>query len=99
MKTRKIKNEVNIGEAIREFIRVNGMEERIMELSVIDAWFAQTGAFMEKYTDEVYVKNRKLYVRLNSPAFKNELQYGKSKLMAHINGELKEDFVQELIFL
>lgn len=95
----KKKNEVTISEAIRYFIRENGMEERILESMAIDGWNDQMGDFMKKYTDDVSVKNRILLVRLNAPALKNELSYGKSKILNHINKFIGEDFLTDIKFL
>ncbi|MBV7441877.1 DUF721 domain-containing protein [Weeksellaceae bacterium TAE3-ERU29] len=95
----KKNNEQTIGEAIKYFIQEHGMQERVLESMAIDAWHQQMGDFMKKYTDALYVKKRILFVKLNSPAFKNELSYGKSKIIEHINSTLKEQFIQDIRFL
>lgn len=95
----KKKNEVTISEAIRYFIRENGMEEKVLESMAIDGWHDQMGDFMKKYTEQLYVKNRVLFVKLNAPALKNELQFGRSKILTHINTFIGEDFLQEIKFI
>ena len=95
----KKSNEINIGEAIRLFIKEYGMEERVLESMAIDAWHDQMGDFMKKYTETLYVKNRVLFVRISEPALKNELQYGRSKIQTHINEYIQQDFIKEIRFL
>ncbi|MGI9527500.1 MAG: DUF721 domain-containing protein [Weeksellaceae bacterium] len=95
----KKKNEVTISEAIRYFIRENGMEQRVLDSMVLDAWHDQMGEFMKKYTDTLYVKNRTLFVKLNSPAIKTELSYGKSKILKHINAYMEEDYLIDIKFI
>ncbi|MXV38334.1 DUF721 domain-containing protein [Flavobacteriaceae bacterium Ap0902] len=95
----KRKNEITISEAIRYFIKENGMEQRVLDSMVLDAWQDQMGDFMKQYTDALYVKNRILFVRINSPAIKNELSYGKSKILQHINNYMEEEYLTEIKFI
>lgn len=92
-------NEQTLGEAIRLFIETNGMQERVLESMTIDAWKKQMGKFVENMTEEIYVKKRTLFVKLNSPSFKTELSYGKTKIIAHVNQEIGEDFLEDIRFL
>lgn len=93
------KNEITISEAIRYFIKEHGMEQRVLDSMVIDAWNEQMGKFMEKYTDNLYVKNKMLFVKINSPAIKNELSYGKSKIIKHINAYVGEEYITDVRFI
>jgi len=54
------------------------------------------GKFFEKYTDRVEVRQRVLYVKINSPAMRQELLMGKSKILANINEEIKKDFLVDV---
>ena len=65
----------------------------------LDGWNDQMGDFLQKYTEQLYVKNRVLYVKLNAPALKNELQFGKSKILTHINNFIGEEFLTEVKFI
>lgn len=94
----KRKNEQTLGEAIKEFIAAHGMQERVLESMAIDAWHSQMGKFIANFTDELYVKKNILYVNLNSPSLKNELSYGKSKIIEHINQSLGEEFIKDIYF-
>lgn len=97
MKTKK--NQVNLGEALKLFFQENGLEERVLQSLAIDAWHAQMGDFMKQFTTELYVKKKVLYVRLNSPAFKSELSYGKSKILTHIHEYMDSDYIKDVVFL
>ncbi|HAD79672.1 MAG TPA: DUF721 domain-containing protein, partial [Flavobacteriaceae bacterium] len=60
------------------------------------AWQTVMGKFFEKYTDRVEVRQRVLYVKINSPAMRQELLMGKSKILANINEEIKKDFLVDV---
>ncbi|SZD72914.1 Zn-ribbon-containing, possibly RNA-binding protein and truncated derivatives [Candidatus Ornithobacterium hominis] len=96
---RRRKNEMTVGEAVKEFIRWHGMEERVLQSMAEDAWQEEMGGFLKSYTERIYVKKRIMYVKLNSPALKEELSFGKSKIIAHLNEGIGEEFIQDLKFL
>lgn len=42
---RRRKNEMTVGEAVKEFIRWHGMEERVLQSMAEDAWEEEMGGF------------------------------------------------------
>lgn len=94
---KKRSNEQSISEAIRYMIKDLGIEEKMLEEETIAHWHQFMGDWIEKYTDKVYVKNRVLFVKINSDSLRNELIYGRSKIIQHINESLKQDFLKEVI--
>jgi len=49
------------------------------------------------YTTDVSLRKKTLYIKLSSPALKEELSYGKEKLIKLINERLKENVVEKII--
>ena len=95
-KYQKRQNTQTIGEAFGHFMKVNGKEELMWEVKAEEAWRTVMGKFFEKYTDKVEVRQRVLYVKINSPAMRQELTFGKSKIIANINEEIKSDFILDV---
>lgn len=95
-KNYKRQNTQTIGQAFDYFMKVNGKEELMWEVKAEEAWRTVMGKFFEKYTDKVEVRQRVLYVKINSPAMRQELTYGKSKIIANINEEIKKDFLMDV---
>jgi hypothetical protein len=95
-KNYKRQNTQSIGEAFGYFMKANGKEELMWEVKAEEAWNTVMGKFFEKYTDRVEVRQRVLYVKINSPAMRQELMYGKSKIIANINEEIKKDFLMDV---
>ena len=50
-------------------------------------------------TQQIYVSNNKLFVRLSSAPLKHELVMAKTKVLANINAEVGEDVIKEVVFL
>jgi len=57
------------------------------------------GAGVANYTDEVKIQNGTLIVRLSSSALREELSYGKDKIIKMINEELGEQLVKKLMLV
>ena len=49
------------------------------------------------YTTDINLKNKTLFIKLNSPALKQELSYGKEKIINLINERFEENIVQKII--
>lgn len=92
-KLEKRQNSQTVGEAFSFFMKQNGKEELMWEVKAEEAWRTVMGKFFEKYTDKVEVRQRILYVKINSPAMRQELTYGKSKIITNINEEIKANFL------
>ena len=52
---------------------------------------------VSNYTTDVSLKNKTLYIKLSSPALKEELSYGKEKLINLINERFKKKIVQKIV--
>ena len=87
-KYEKRSNQQTPVQALEHFIKQNGKEELIWEVKAEEAWRAVMGKFFEKYTDRVEVRQRTLYVKINSPAMR--------KIIANINEEIKKDFLVDV---
>ena len=55
------------------------------------------GNGVNTYTKEVILKGSTLYVTLSSAVLREELSYGKQKIISMLNEELRKDVVKELI--
>ena len=49
------------------------------------------------YTTDVNLKNKTLYIKLSSPALKEELSYGKEKLIKLINDKFNKTVIEKII--
>ncbi|MBF0695216.1 MAG: DUF721 domain-containing protein [Flavobacterium sp.] len=94
---KRLSNESPIGDVLKEFIQQNRLQPGIDEISVKDAWRNLMGNGVNSYTRNVVLKNGILYVELSSAVLREELTYGKEKIVRMINGELRRDVVREVV--
>ena len=57
------------------------------------------GAPIAKYTKEVYIKNKRMYVKLTSSVIREELSMGKSKIVNMVNEEIGRVVILDIVFV
>ena len=87
----EIKNLLNI------FLKKNKLERGLLDLEVKKVWHELMENGVSNYTSDVSLKNKTLYIKLNSPALKEELSYGKEKLIKLINERFEKTIVEKII--
>lgn len=94
---KRFSNEVSISEVLQQFIKVNKLESGMDKIDVEQAWKSLMGNGVNSYTQEVILKGSTLYVKLTSAVLREELSYGKDKIIKMLNEELRKDVVANLI--
>jgi len=90
-------NEGSISEVLKQFIQINKLEAGMDKIDVEQAWKNLMGNGVNSYTQEVILKGSTLYVKLTSAVLREELSYGKQKIIAMLNDELRKEIVKELV--
>ena len=88
---------LNMGDALNEFIKENKLQKGIDKVDARDAWERLMGNGVNNYTTQVELKNDTLFVSLSSSVLRQELSMGKSKIISMLNEELGKDLVKKLI--
>ena len=91
MNNNEIKNLLDI------FLKKNNLEKGLLDLEVKRAWHELMENGVSNYTTDVSLKNKTLYIKLSSPALKEELSYGKEKLIKLINEIFKKKIIQKIV--
>ncbi len=95
---KRFNEESPIGDVLKQFIHENRLQSGIDKIDVRDAWKNLMGNGVNNYTTEILLKGTTLYVALSSAVLREELSYGKEKIIKMINEELRKDIVMDLIF-
>lgn len=88
---------ISLSDALNEFIKENKLEIGIDKVNVHDAWVKLMGNGVNNYTNNVQLKGTTLYISLSSSVLREELSYGKDKIIKMINEELGKKLVKNLI--
>lgn len=89
----------SIKDLMGAFIKENKLEKGFRKIHVEEAWEKLMGAGVASYTSEVKLQNGTLIVRLNSSVLREELSYGKEKIVKMINEEIGEEAVKKIMLV
>ena len=88
---------LKLGEALREFIKENKLQKGMDKVDAREAWKRLMGNGVNNYTQSVELKGDTLYVSLTSSVLREELSYGKGKIIGMLNEELGKELIKKLI--
>ncbi|CAM1363118.1 conserved hypothetical protein [Tenacibaculum sediminilitoris] len=77
----------------------NKLKKGFQKIHIDEAWGKLMGAGVASYTSEVKLQNGTLIVRLSSSVLREELNYGKDKIIRMINEEIGEELVKKLMLV
>jgi len=89
--------ENTIGDVVKNFIETNKLQKGLDKISVKEAWFSVLGNAVDKYTTDVQLDRDTLFVQLSSSVLREELSYGKEKIIRLLNKELGKELIKKLI--
>lgn len=95
---KRFNDDFSIGDAMKEFMKTNKLESGLDIVNVKETWFKMMGPAIKNYTTAIELKRNTLYIQLNSSVVKQELEYGKSKIIQMLNEELGKDLIKEIVF-
>jgi len=95
----KRKNEQTLGEAINEMLRIFGLQQKLDETKLIASWEKVMGKTIAKHTTRMYISKKKLFIHLNSSVLREELSYGKDKIIKLMNEAAGKKVIEDVVLL
>lgn len=89
---------VSIADALKEFVELNRLQSGLDKINVRDAWVSVMGNGVNSYTNGVKLERNTLYVQLSSSVLREELSYGKKKIITMLNESLGKDLIKKIVF-
>ncbi|NER18547.1 DUF721 domain-containing protein [Spongiivirga citrea] len=94
---KRTREEQTISDVLKDFVSANKLEKGLDQVQVKDIWMQMMGQAVAAYTDDVQLKGATLYISLKSAPLREELSYGKQKIIEMMNRELGKELVSKLI--
>jgi predicted nucleic acid-binding Zn ribbon protein len=95
----KKSNDQTIKEAIDLLLETYHLKEKYLETSVAANWEEISGKAIANRTQEVYIKQKKLYLKLSSPMLKQEILLSKKKLISLVNEKVGGEVIKDIVLL
>lgn len=84
---------------MQSFIKENNLSKGMQKLKIEEVWENIMGSGVSAYTEGVQLQNKTLVVKLSSSVLREELSYGKEKIIKMINQEMGEELVSRLMLV
>ena len=92
-------NDKSIKEALEQLLQVYKLRRKFDETSLIAAWPELMGSAIANRTKEIYIRDKKLFLRIESSVIKNELLMMRSQILEKMNDNAGARVVEEMILL
>ena len=86
-----------IDDLLKLFVKENKLEKGLDKVNVEAAWRDLMGNGVNNYTNSVKLHQDTLYVELSSSVLREELSYGKDKILTMLNEALGKNLITKLI--
>ncbi|CAA6809872.1 MAG: Unknown protein [uncultured Aureispira sp.] len=90
-------NDAPVGSVILRMLKAYGIEDKYFEARAKQLWHETMGPTISGYTQNIYVKNRKLYITISSASLRQEISYSKEKIRTFINEGIGQDFIKAVM--
>ena len=90
-------NDLPIGEVLQQMVRAFKLKDDLTKVTIENVWEEKMGRMIATYTRSLTLKNRVLYVVIESASLRSELHYGREKIRLRLNEAIGEDFLSEVI--
>ncbi|MEO8774551.1 MAG: DUF721 domain-containing protein [Gelidibacter sp.] len=91
------KDQLSITDILKQFVDTNKLQPGLDKVNVQDAWAQMMGNGVNNYTTAIQLERDTLYVQLSSSVLREELSYGKEKIITMLNESLGKDIIKKLV--
>lgn len=90
-------NQRTIKQAIDELLRTYRIDGKMAEVKLIDSWEKIMGAMIAKHTTDIFIRNKYLFVKLDSAALRQELSFSKEKIVKLLNDAAGGQVIEQVV--
>ena len=95
---RKRRSPIRLSAALKDVISSYGIDTKLFEGKVVATWQDIAGERIGQEVEKLWVKDSKLFVRIKSPVWRQELYLNRDSWCRRLNEEMGENRVEEIVF-
>ncbi|MES2627800.1 MAG: DUF721 domain-containing protein [Bacteroidota bacterium] len=92
-------NTEQLGKVIERLLKAYRLEDKFNEAGLINSWEKILGKAIANRTEKLYIRDRKLFVSLNSASLRQELSMARSRLVELLNEQFAGSIIDDVVFL
>lgn len=91
--------DLSMKEAIKQMLKVYRLDRKFDETALLAAWPELIGSAIANRTTQLYIRDKKLYVKVESAVIKHELMLMRTQILGRMNEHVGKVVVEELVLL
>ena len=95
---KRTSNETLLGDAITQIMKAYRLDGKLKEIDVLSKWEEMMGRAVSLRTKNIHIKNRILYLEIDSSVMRDELLNGKSVIIQRINSHAGFEMITDVWF-
>ena len=95
---KRTSNEAPLKEVLDRWLKAYGYDGKMKEMDVLEAWPEMMGTAVANRTSGIYIKNKKLFLKMDSSVMREELSYGKDVIIQRVNEKAGAEIITDVWF-
>ena len=95
---KRTSNEAPLKEVFDRWLKAYGYDGKMKEMDVLEAWPEMMVTAVANRTSEIYIKNKKLFLKMDSSVMREELSYGKDVIIQRVNEKAGAEIITDVWF-
>lgn len=92
-------NTRHVGDAIQQLLKSYHLKSRFDEANLVGSWERLVGKPIARRTKRVQIRNKVLFVELDSPSMKQDISLHKQSILEIFRKEFGQDVVKEIVIM
>lgn len=92
-------NDLTMKDAVSKMLDVYRLRRKFDETSILAIWPEIMGTAIANRTTQIYIHDKKLFIRIESSVIKNELVMVRQGIIQKLNEHAGSEVITEMIFL
>ena len=95
---KRTSNEAPLKEVIDRWLKAYKLDGKMKEIEVLNAWPELMGTAVAHRTKEISIRNKTLYLKMESSVMRDELAHGKSIIIQRVNEHAGFEIINDIWF-
>jgi hypothetical protein len=95
---KRTSNQSTIGELIEKLMKAYRLDGKLKEIDIIESWEEMMGTAVSNRTKNIYIRNKTLFLTMDSSVMREELSHGKSIIIQRINDKAGYEIINNVYF-
>lgn len=91
-------NAAPLKDVIDKLLRAYRLDGKMKEIDVLNAWPEMMGTAVANRTKEIYIKNKTLFLTMDSSVMRDELHHGKEIIIQRVNQQAGYEIINAIWF-